>query len=303
MATTAEIRQRVYDSLYGTFPTEAPFVTQLAASHDASTASITVLDDEQWAINDVGENDNSGEQWIVLAKPGTNVLTVKRGWAGTTAAASTSTDDIIYKNPRFSRKKVDDAVLTAVKMLELWGVHGFAQGTVVRADPKEFYELTETDVIPTMGVLKLYEVLDDTELPRTLPFRYQYNLGTGPTEYSSTGAGVFVQDWGQTSDTETVHFVYAKRLDAVDDLSERQEELVVVGALVVLLGGTIVPATHDPGKRSDRTVQPGQTSRDVRHFQARFISEARMESAQLAVERQKMLKETPKMARARRWSN
>ena len=33
MATAAAIRQRIYDNLYGSFPTEAPFVTTLTATY------------------------------------------------------------------------------------------------------------------------------------------------------------------------------------------------------------------------------------------------------------------------------
>lgn len=302
MATQAELRQRTYDYLYGSFPTESPFVTQITAAYTSGATTINVLDGEQWEVNDIGENPNTGEQFLVLSIA-TNALTVSRGWAGTTAAASSGTDDLIYKNPRFSQKKVDDALDTAIKFLELWGIHGFAQGTITRANPKEFYEVSETDLIPQLGVLKVYEVIQNSEIPRALPFRYQFNLGTGPTEYGSTGSGVYIGDWGETADTEDVHFVYAKKLDSVADLSPRQEELAVLGAVVSLLGGTIIPATHDPGARSDRTVQPGQTSRDVRHFQGRFITEARMETAQLAVERQRMLQEAAKHTRARRWVN
>ena len=106
MAALADIVQRVKENLYGAFPTEAPFVTTLAASHDDSETGITVLDDEQWEINDIGENASTNEQWIVLAKAGSDVLTVKRGWNGTTAAASSGSDDVILQNPRFTYQKI-----------------------------------------------------------------------------------------------------------------------------------------------------------------------------------------------------
>jgi hypothetical protein len=302
MATTAEIRQRVFDYLYGSFPTESPFVTQITASYTAGATTINVLNGTQWEVNDIGENPVTGEQFLVLSIAA-NALTVSRGWAGTTAADSSGAADLIYKNPRFSQKKVDDGIATALRQLELWGIHVFGQGTITRADPKEFYELTPTDIIPQMGVLRVFEVLPNSEVPVVLPFRYQFSLGTGPATLSDTGMGVHIGDWGQTKNTEAVHFIYAQRIEAVADLLPRQDELAVLGAVVVLLGGTIIPATHDPGARTDRTVQPGQTSRDVRHFQGRFISECRMEAAQLTVERQKMLHEPVHFARARRWSS
>ena len=303
MAALADIVQRVKENLYGAFPTEAPFVTTLAASHDDSETGITVLDDEQWEINDIGENASTNEQWIVLAKAGSDVLTVKRGWNGTTAAASSGSDDVILKNPRFTYQKISNEITNTLLALERWGVHVFGVGTITRADPKTFYEVTETDIIPHMGVLKVYSVLDNSDAPNPIPFRWQYHLGTGPSEYSSTGNGVYIGDWGDVANTEDAHFIYAQRIDATTDLLSRQEETVVQGATAGLLGATIIPATHDPGSRSDRTTQPGQTSRDWRHFQGRFIADVRQEAGLLSVERQKFLQETPRHTRARRWVN
>ncbi len=108
--------------------------------------------------------------------------------------------------------------------------------------------------------------------------------------------------FGDTSDGDSeIVYVYAKRIGATTDLLSRQEELVVAGATALLMGATIAPATHDPGSRSDRTTPPGQTSRDVRYYQGRFYTEARLEAAQLQVERQKMLSEMAHYSRARRW--
>jgi hypothetical protein len=305
MATAAEIRQRVFDYLYGSFPTESPFATTLAASYTSGATTITVLDEDNWAPQDIVENPGTGEQMLVVGVTtnDTNVLTVIRGFAGTTAAASAGTDDLLYKNPRFSVKKVDDAVTTCLGYLENLGVHVFGNGTITRADPKKFYELTETDIVLNMGVLRVYEFDSNDELPRTLPFRYQFNLGTDAASLSGTGTGVYVQDWGQTANGSDVYFSYAQRIDDVTNLLGRQEELVVLGAVVILLGGTVIPATHDPGQRTDRTTQPGQTSRDVRHFQGRFFMETRQEAANLTLERQKLLHEPTKFARARRWVN
>lgn len=304
MATLADIRQRVYDNLYGVFPTESPFVSQLASSHNDTATTIVVLDEDEWEVNDVVENQDTGEQMIVTAVTtnGTNTLTVVRGWNGTTAASSSGSDDTLYKNPRFTQAQVDKQITAVLEYLEHWGIHAYGHGTITRANPKEYYELSDTDILEDIGVILVYEVEDNTELPKALTFRYQYNLGTGPSEYSQ-GHGVFMIDWGNTADTEVVYYTYAKKLDAVTDLLARQEELVVVGATAQLLGATITPATHDPGARTDRTIAPGQTSRDVRYFQGRFITEARLETAKLVVERQNMVHQSVRQARSRRWVN
>lgn len=302
MATLSDLTKRVRQNLYGSFPTESPFITQLGDSHDDSTSSIEVLDDDQWEINDIGENVETDEQFLVLAKPGSDVLTVSRGFNGTTPAASDGSDDLIRKNPRFDGEFIAQAIQDTLDTLELWGIHTFGQTTVTRADPEFFYELEETDILDTYGVLRVYEVgsVTSDDRPRTLPFRYAQKLGTGPSEYDE-GQGLTILDWGGTNDGDDVHVVYAQKTNSVDDLLTRQETLVVNGALSVLLGGTIIPATHDPGARSDRTTPPGQTSRDVRFFQGQFITGARREAANLGVERVNLLSEPTRHARARRW--
>jgi hypothetical protein len=301
MATAAAIRQRVRNYLYGVFPTEAPFVSRITASYTNVATSVTVFEDDYWEVNDILENPATEEQMIVLAKPGANVLTVSRGWNNTTNLASVGTTDNVYKNPRFTVDQIDVAIDQVIASLEQWGIHIHGQGAIVRVDPKEFYELTETDILEDIGVYKVYEVDDNYEFPRALPFRYQHSLGIGPVEYTTTGHGVHVLDWGNRNNGESVFFLYAKKIDNVTDLLTRQEELVVVGAAGLLLGATVIPATHDPGARTDRTVPPGQTTRDVRYLQGRFFTEARLEEGKLAVERKKSVHETPRYARARRW--
>lgn len=300
MATAPEIRQRIYDNLYGAFPTESPFVTRLSSAYSANDPTIDVLDGEQWEVNDTVENTETGEQLKVISIA-TNTLTVVPAWNGTTATNSVGTDDVLFKNPRFTQAQIDNAVTSVLADFEKWGIHVFGTGTITRVDPKVYYELSETDIFNPYGVLKVYTVLSDSEIPAALPFRYQFELGTDTTEYSQ-GQGIHLGHFGDTSDGDSeITYVYAKKIGAVTDLLARQEELVVVGATVIVMGGTIIRATHDPGARTDRTTPPGQTSRDVRHFQGRFFIETRLESATLQVERQKMLHESPHYSRARRW--
>ncbi len=305
MATAADIRQRIYDNLYGSFPTEAPFVTTLTATYTDAEGVIDVLEEDEWATGDVMENTATGELMKVLSvtTDDSDIVTVSHGWAGTTTAAAVGNTDVLYKNPRFTQSQLDKAVTSVLGQLEAWGVHIFGQGTITRADPKMFYELSDADIIDSYGVLRIYTVLANSEIPVALPFRYQHSLGTGPTEYGQ-GQGVHIGHFGDTADGDSeIIYIYAQRIDATTDLLARQEELVVAGATAIVMGATIVPATHDPGARSDRTTPPGQTSRDVRHFQGRFITEVRQEAALLSVERQKQLHETALYTRGRRWVN
>ena len=301
MVTLAAMSKRVEGMLYGAFPTESPFVTTLTATYTDAEGVIDVLDGTQWEVNDVVENTATGEQMKVLSIS-SNILTVVHGWAGTTTAAAVAADDVLYKNPRFSQLEIANSIQFTLYQLEDWGVHGFSYGTITRADPKTFYELSDNDIMDWLGILKMYVVSGNSEVPIPLPFRYHYSLGTGPTEYTN-GQGVMMGNFGPTSDGDTIHYVYAQQLTDVGELTPMQEELVEMGTVAKVLGASIIPATHDPGARTDRTTPPGQTSRDIRYFQGQFIQMARTEAAHLTVQRQKMLTEPAFQTRARRWVN
>ncbi len=303
MATAAAIRQRVYDNLYGAFPTDSPFTTRLAASYTSGPSTITVLDEDDWAVGDTVENTETGEQFKVVgvSTDSSDVLTVVP-WAGTTAAASVGSDDVLYKGPRFTQKKVDDAVTAVLLSLEGWGIHIFGTGTITRADPITQFDITETDIVEAYGILKLYRAVANSEITQVLPFRFSFNLDTTESEWAQSSQ-IWVADFGGSVNTDALYYTYAQQIDTTADLLTRQEELVAAGATAAVLGGAIAPATQDPGARTDRTVQPGQVSRDVRFFQGQFFTLARIESALIAVARQKMMHETPKMTRARRWRN
>jgi hypothetical protein len=105
---------------------------------------------------------------------------------------------------------------------------------------------------------------------------------------------------GELAATGTAYYTFAKKYAAATDLVTRLDELVVFGATAKLFGMSIAPATHDPGARTDRTVQPGQTARDGRWFQGEFYLRARAEAALLATQRERFSRRT-RVARAGRW--
>jgi len=304
MATAAAIRQRIYGNLYGAFPTDAPFVTTLTATYTLSEGVIDVLEEDDWAVGDVMENTATGELMKVLSvtTDDTDIVTVSHGWMGTTPLAAVTAADVLYKNPRFSQKKIDDATTATLVSLENWGVHAFSTGTITRADPVVVYDLTETDFVESYGILKLYRAVSDSQKIEQLPFRFSFNLDTSESEWSQSNQ-LHVLDFGSSVDTAALYFTYASQIAATTDLIARQEELVVNGATAAVLGGAIAPATQDPGARTDRTVQPGQISRDVRYFQGLFFTGVRAEAALVAVSRQKAMLDSAWSARSRRWVN
>ncbi len=304
MASASTIRTRVYEQLYSAFPNDRPFETLLAEALDNVETDIDVTDGDDWDEGDVGEIVETGEQFLVLSVA-TNTLTVQRSY-GTVAATAAAINGRIRKNPRFTQDQLDTTITETVNSLESWGVHGYGTGSVVLVASQYYYELTETDVCAQYGVLSAYYVEDTFKTPVPLPYKQHYHLSTGDPDWSQ-GQGITLLDKGDRDTGESVYFTYAQSLEFDTDLDTTlgkllapQEELVVLGAVTRLLGGTIVPMTQDHGQRTDRSIPPGQTSRDVRYFQGDFFIKVRAEAARLGVDRQR-LPRARQTARARRW--
>lgn len=307
MATIADIRQRVFDYLYGVHPTDKPYETTLGGSYLDNATSITVANGNDWEAGDVLENALNGDMYLV-ASVAADVLTVQDDYGGTTSAASVGTDDMVRKNPRFSTKQVDDAIKEALNSMESWGIHNFGTGSITLAAGQYYFELSDGDISEVYGVLGCYYPATNGEQPEFLPFRYNIQLSTSPAEWS-TAYGVTLLSKGDRAATGTVYYTYAQSYEFDTDLSTtvaklmaQHEEMVVVGATARVLGHGILPSTQDPGAFTDRTVQPGQLTRDGRWFQGDFFIKARAEAARLAVLRQRVTAgANARVKRASRW--
>lgn len=304
MASASTIRTRVYEYLYSAFPNDRPFESLLTEALDNSETDIDVTDGTDWEESDVLEVVETGEQCLVLSVA-TNTLTVQRSF-GTVDATAAADAGRIRKNPRFTQDQLDTAITEAANTLEAWGVHSYSTGSFALAASQWYFELSETDIDSNYGVLSVYYVDDTTKQPQPIPFVYYSGLSTGDADWTQ-GRGVKILSKGDRNTTDTLYFTYARSLEFDTDLDTTlakvlapQEELVVLGAVTRLLGGTIVPMTQDHGQRTDRSIPPGQTSRDVRYFQGDFFIKARAEAARLAVERTR-LPRARQSNRARRW--
>lgn len=300
MATVADLRQRVRNYLYGAHPNERPFTSAITSSFVAADTTIDVVDGDDWESQDVIEVETTGEKILVLSVS-TNTLTVSRAFEETSAADSSGSTDRILKSPRWSQQEVDDAIGASIAGLEAWGVHVWGTGTITYDSTVEFIQITDTDVCEEFGVLALYYQETNTLIPRPLPFHEIAQISSAPTGWNASGIGLRILDWGDLSASKpTAYYTYAKIPADATELLTRQEEIVVLGAAVLLLGMSIAPRTSDPGAHTDRTVQAGQSMRDARWFQGEYFIRARAEAGLLAVERQN-LPGTVRINRARRW--
>jgi hypothetical protein len=305
MATQATLRAAVFDYLYGAYSTDRPFTSVLTSAINNSTTTIPVLDGDDWSKGDILEVVETGEQCLVLSIS-TNNLTVGRSY-GTVAATAAADAGYVNKNPRFTYQKVDRAITEVFNSFTSWGVHGFSYVQFTLVASQYFYELTETDIDDQYGVLSVYYPANDTEVPQVLPFQFRSRLSTSPSEWGNA-QGIILHDKGNRTTNGTVYLTYAQSLGFDTDIDTTaaklalpQEELVVLGAVTRMIGQTIIPATQDPGARTDRTTAPGQTSRDGRWFQGEFYTKVRAEAARLAVVRKEVVPGSVRTQRARRW--
>lgn len=304
MATEASIRQRIYNYVTGLYPTDRPFETTLTGSYTTGT-TIAVVDGTDWAEGDILENATTGELMRVISVSSNN-LTVSRAYGGSTQANSTGTDDLLRKNPRWSRTEVDNAITESLNALSDWGIHGFSTGSITLAASQYYYELSDTDIDETYGVLAVYYVEDTTKQPIYLPFRQDYTLDTTDADWSQ-GRGITLLSKGDRATTDSVYYTYAQSYHydtnnntTLGKLLTEHEELVVLGAVTRLLGHTVLPYTQDPGARTDRTVASGQLARDGRWFQGEYYIKIRSAASRLVVMRQRF-SGLPRIRRAGRW--
>lgn len=297
MATLADMRTRVYENLYGAYPTDRPFETTLQEALDNSETDIDVLEGADWALGDVGEIVETGERFLVLSVA-TDTLTVVRGY-GSVAATAAATGGLVRKNPRYTQDQVDSALKAVLSSLTAWGVHAFGTTTITLDVNTMAYDLSgTTDIDEANGGVLAVHYDDDS---------WDYEVGL-PFTYRGLADELHLKSYGDNVDGATLNVRYVQSYTFDTDLDTtlakllpEHEELVVMGACAKSLGRTISPATQDPGARTDRTVQPGQTSRDGRWFQGEFFIAARAEAGRLAVIRQRNSPGSVRTRRAGRW--
>jgi len=174
---------------------------------------------------------------VTDANPSTRVLTVSRGYAGTTATAHSDSDNI-FLNPTFPRKSVFDAVAD----------------NIVRLYPT-LYNVTTTDVTANSTY---------AEVPAsTVEVLTSYVQNASGEQYTSAGIELLrdfppsstntAVQFYNTSNGKTVHLVVKRKFvrptsETVDLateclISDEYEQIVMVGAVADIVGATDIDAT------------------------------------------------------------
>lgn len=174
---------------------------------------------------------------VTAANTSTRTLTVSRGYAGTTAAAHSDSDNL-YINPTFPRKSVFDAVAD----------------NIVRLYPS-LYNVTTTDVVANSTY---------AEVPAsTVEVLTSYVQNASGEQYTSAGIELLrdfppsstntAVQFYNTSNGKTVHLVVKRKfvrptsetVDLATDclISDEYEQIVMVGAVADIVGATDIDAT------------------------------------------------------------
>ena len=265
MATEAVLRQRVFDLLYGNAHQSRPAIQKVNGALNSSATALVVDDNTAINAGDVLET-TTGEQVYVWSKSGGANVTIERAYNGTTAA-NIADDSLLKINPIWTIQKVSDAFSAVIQDLNAQGFFTIKGGTAITlVAGQDEYELTETDVHPVKGVLSLYYQEPVTSQIEAVPFRNVWDAGGNV--HSAGNHAVKVIDWGRQAAGDDLEVIYAAEIDAVADSDDEPllEDLFVLGAAGRLFLGSEGPRIHDPGRFTDRTVQPGQPLRDGGSF-------------------------------------
>lgn len=281
--TEASLVTAVRMHLEGSDPRERPYITTLTNAPGTGGTTFSVGDGDAWQVGDLAETPD-GELALVTAIS-TDDLTVSRAY-GTVAAENLASGDVLRKNPKFSREQVVNALTQVLQELRDEGIYELATETITYTTDK-WYDVTDT------AMEKVYSVWYYEQDPAQTyaPFwRFHTDPATGQPKlylgalWATAGADVYVQ--------------YEKPYVAFTGLPDRLTPLMSFGAVYKLYGASVVAATRDPGKRTDRTVQGGQEARDSVWFLREYIRLRDGEVADLA----RKVRRLPANVRAKRAS-
>ena len=242
MAAVSTLVDRIYRDFLNK-PDDLAAFSRLDGAMTDSDTSLTYEDGlfsvEEENLLEAGALVEINQELMLVtdANPSTRVLTVSRGYAGTTAAAHSDKDNI-FLNPTFPRKSVFDAVAD----------------NIVRLYPT-LYNVTTTNVTSN----STYQ-----EVPAsTVEVLTSYVQNASGEQYTSAGIELLrdfppsttntAVQFYNTSNGKTVHLVIKRKfvrptsetVDLATDclISDEYEQIVMVGAVADIVGATDIDAT------------------------------------------------------------
>lgn len=275
MASQAALVQRVKNKFFSLDPQSRPLIQKLNGSINTTVTSVIVDDATRISVADVIEFDD-GELCYVESKS-SNTLTVYRGYLSETPGTGSSHGDnvLININPRPQHVQIVNALNETMRDLSSQGLYFIKADTdITLAAGQDEYELAATDVYQPVGVLALFYQEPVTGAIEAVPFQNIFDAGTGV--HTTSGFAVRIIDWGRQASGDTLEVLYAAEINALADSDNEPllEDVLVLGATARVMMSLEGPRIHDPGRFTDRTVQPGQALRDGGFYQAQYQRQA-----------------------------
>jgi len=237
----------------------------------AGDLTVDVPDGTKWVFGDILEWQEDGDQAFVRSVAG-NVLTVFRGWNGTTAAAhdGSATAKVVAKSPTFRFNQITEAISSALD--ELWPYcYTFSIVSITPSLTERYYSAAAT----VEGVSSAIQL--DTNVPdKPVTYggrrnAYQIALVRGlPTNFpqpaENTGKAFYIPR--RHNIVNTINVKAIRRInDTVssgnyDDLSAGVEvSAIIYFAIDHLLGATdLARLTGQDTSMNDQSVTPGRRS-------------------------------------------
>lgn len=275
------LRAAVREAVEAAEPRNRPFQTALTNTPGTAGTTFSVADGDAFQVGDYIETPD-GELALVTAIA-TNDLTVTRN-IGTSGAENLSSGDLIRKNPRFTLDQIDAAMEDIVYEMEGHSVFNLAAETIAFTTD-DWYNLTATDATEVYSAW----YLDSGEF--RVPF---YTFVIDP---ANTQPQIYLATPGWSGN---IYINYRAPYASYTEMPDRLRPMMVAGIVYKLLGGAAVVSTTDPGKRTDRTVQGGQETRDSYWWYREFVRLRDIEVAHLR-EQVKRLPKNRLSQRARRF--
>lgn len=254
--TAAAMRTAIKQELYGADVTVRPYETTLAAISLAADDTIDVFagSGAAWAAGDIGEFDD-GEQVLVLSRS-TDAITVKRAYKGT--AVDRAVGDVLAKSPKYSIPQIDQAIQHVLQDLapEIYLPYTI---TLTFDATTTWYPFTTAGDDQVFEVVTVYYDPTSGDQPQAAPV-WEFLRDVPSAGFTKT-LGLAIPASINLAAGASIYVNTKKEMLLVTELPDRMKSMVIMGAVYQLLGGGDIRRIHDPGKRTDRTVQPGSEAR------------------------------------------
>lgn len=265
----------------------------LNSSPNSSATTFTLLYTLRSAQEGARLSIDFEDSHVVQVEPTSQVVTVIRGQYGSTAASHT-TGDTVWVNPKFSRAQVLRAVNAELDDLTGEGIYRMASLDLTYNSAVAGYDMTG---LTPDDVIDVYEVRADDPGPSKgwRPITNWTLVRDAPTGDFASGLGIVLFDGG--SPGHTVRVTYRKRFsqvtasDAATDLAtsagidREAHDLVALGAAVRLMSGVEVRRSQlsaQPDTRRAEELPPGAVLQSYTGLVKQYERRLRAERNRLA---------------------